>query len=367
MTTRPVKETVLANAVDLARAAAEEVALPGQVGEHRGVVVEADRLLTHVFESLVPGYRGWHWAVTVARPPRGRTATVCEVELLPGEGALLAPEWVPWSERLRPGDVGPGDVLPYIEDDERLEQGYEATGEDADELAIYELGLGRPRVLSAEGRAQALTRWYEGDRGPFAPSAKAAAAPCSTCGFFMKLAGSPRTVFGVCANEWSPDDGRVVSVDHGCGAHSETRGPEPASLWQPSEPVVNERDLEVLTTRPAATADEPVDGEQPVDGARSADDAKQSDDGKPSAGGEQPSQGDRSADGEQSTDEQEPVDVPSVIAGEQEAERAADAVADSDAVTTDAVAESDANEPDAADSDDAAASGPTEDGSSDQA
>ncbi|MFH5824829.1 DUF3027 domain-containing protein [Georgenia sp. AZ-5] len=250
-TTRPGKEPVLAGAVDLARRAAEEMAQPGQVGEHRGVVVEGERLLTHVFEAHVPGYRGWHWAVTVARPPRGRSATVCEVELLPGEGALLAPQWVPWSERLRPGDVGPSDVLPYVADDPRLEQGYEATGEDADELAIYELGLGRARVLSAEGRAQATTRWYEGDHGPNAPSAKAAKAPCSTCGFFMKLAGSPRTVFGVCANEWSPDDGRVVSVDHGCGAHSETDAPHPQSLWNPSEPVVNERDLEVLDTHPA--------------------------------------------------------------------------------------------------------------------
>ncbi len=244
--TRPTKELVLAGAVDLARQAAEEVALPGQVGDHQGVVIEDERLLTHLFASLVPGYQGWHWAVTVARPPRGRAATVCEVALLPGDGALLAPAWVPWAERLRPGDVGPQDVLPYVADDERLEQGYEATGEDADELAIYELGLGRARVLSAAGRAETLTRWYEGDHGPHAPAAKAATAPCSTCGFFMKMAGSPRTVFGVCANEWSPDDGRVVSVDHGCGAHSETDAPAPQSLWNPSSPVVNERDLEVL-------------------------------------------------------------------------------------------------------------------------
>ncbi|MHB1290385.1 DUF3027 domain-containing protein [Georgenia sp.] len=248
---RPAKELVLAGAVDLASRAAEEVALAGQVGEHQGVVLEGERLLTHLFASLVPGYQGWHWAVTVARPPRGRVATVCEVQLLPGEGALLAPQWVPWAERLRPGDVGPHDVLPYTADDERLEQGYEATGEDADELAIYELGLGRARVLSAEGRDQALTRWYGGDHGPYAPAAKAASAQCSTCGFFMKLAGSPRTVFGVCGNEWSPDDGRVVSVDHGCGAHSETDAPAPQALWNPSTPVINERDLEVLGVHPA--------------------------------------------------------------------------------------------------------------------
>ena len=29
--------------------------------------------------------------------------------------------------------------------------------------------------------------------------------------------------FGVCANALSPSDGRLVSMDHGCGAHSETR------------------------------------------------------------------------------------------------------------------------------------------------
>ena len=247
---RAPKEQVLTGAVAIARTAAEELALPGQVGEHQGAVVEAERLVTHRFECLTPGYVGWHWAVTVARPPRGRTATVCEVGLLPGEDALLAPEWVPWSQRLQPGDVGATDTLPYRPEDPRLEPGYEATGEDADELAIHELGLGRPRVLSAEGRSAAMTRWYEGDHGPYAPTAKAAKAPCSTCGFFLKMAGSPRTVFGVCANEWSPDDGRVVSMDHGCGSHSETDVPAAPSEWNPPQPVIDEMDLEVVARGP---------------------------------------------------------------------------------------------------------------------
>ncbi|GAA1654045.1 DUF3027 domain-containing protein [Georgenia ruanii] len=299
ITSRAGKETVLAApaAVELARQAAEELARPGEVGDHLGMVVEGERLITHVFEARVPGYRGWHWAITLARPPRGRVATVCEAELLPGDGALLAPEWVPWSDRLRPGDVGPTDALPYLPDDPRLEQGYEATGEaDTDRLAIYELGLGRPRVLSPEGRREALTRWYDGDRGPQAASAKAAKGQCSTCGFLLKLAGSPRTVFGVCANEWSPDDGRVVSMDHGCGAHSETDAPHPASLWNPSAPVVDERDLEVLATHPVApeVVDSVADAEA---GATPTDD--------------------------------EPVterDVPTEIAQEEAAESAADAV-----------------------------------------
>src|SRR5690606_26523017 len=240
-----VRDAVLGPAVDLARAAAEEVAeSPELVGEYLGATREEERVVTHRFASTARGYRGWAWAVTLARVPRGRTPTVSEVDLLPGEGALLAPTWVPWAERLRPGDLGPGDVLPLLSDDERLEPGYQATGEeDADRLAIFELGLGRERVLSREGRSEAATRWYRGSHGPTAPGAVASTAPCSTCGFLMLMAGSLRTQFGVCANEWSPDDGRVVSMDHGCGAHSQTDVPSVASEWPDPSPVVAESDV----------------------------------------------------------------------------------------------------------------------------
>ncbi|MBO1752203.1 DUF3027 domain-containing protein [Actinotalea sp. BY-33] len=242
------KDAVLASAVDLARAAAEEVAEDAAlVGEHLGPVVEGERLVSHRFAATAPGYRGWYWSVTVARVPRGRKPTICEVDLLPGQDAVLAPTWVPWAERLRPGDVGPGDVLPYLEDDDRLEPGYTATGEaDADELAIFELGLGRERVLSREGRAEAAERWYTGSRGPTAAQAVAASAPCSTCAFLVLMAGSLRTEFGVCANEWAPDDGRVVSMDHGCGAHSQTDVTPPPSDWPDQSPVIDEHDVEIV-------------------------------------------------------------------------------------------------------------------------
>src|ERR1019366_3392396 len=49
-----------------------------------------------------------------------------------------------------------------------------------------------------------------------------APGPCAGCGFFVRLGGPLGQVFGVCANAYAPDDGRVVSVDHGCGAHSES-------------------------------------------------------------------------------------------------------------------------------------------------
>jgi hypothetical protein len=77
--------------------------------------------------------------------------------------------------------------------------------------------------MSRWGRADAAQRWYDGDHGPEAPisTAAPAAARCGTCAFYAPLAGSLRMIFGACANLYAPDDGRVVSADHGCGAHSE--------------------------------------------------------------------------------------------------------------------------------------------------
>jgi hypothetical protein len=232
-------DAVLVGAVDVAREAAQEVAEPGTVGEHVGAVSEGDRLVTHRFECTSRAYRGWQWAVTLSRAPRARVATVSEVHLLPAEEAVLAPAWLPWSDRLAPGDLSPGDVLPKRVDDPLLEQGFEATGdEDVDQMALWELGLGRPRVLAREGRDEAAQRWYDGEHGPHDPHAEQAPAPCATCGYFVPMAGALRQVFGVCANEWSPSDGKVVSLDHGCGAHSEVdveRRPEPVD-----EPVLDE-------------------------------------------------------------------------------------------------------------------------------
>ena len=213
-------------AIELARHALEEITDPITVGEYLAAAPEAERLVTHLFDCTLSGYRGWRWAVTLSRVPRSRTATVCEVELLPGEEALLAPAWVPWAERLEPGDITRSDRLPRKETDERLEPGWEATGEDADAVALDQLDLGRPRVLSAQGVASAAERWYGGDHGPDAEGVRKAHATCSTCGFFLPMAGALRAIFGVCANEWAADDGSVVSLDHGCGAHSETDLPD---------------------------------------------------------------------------------------------------------------------------------------------
>lgn len=246
-----------AEAVDLARKAAEEVAGSdaadgsgaARVGDHLGLRAEGDRVVTHFFACLSPAYRGWHWAVTVTRAARAKVVTVSECVLLPGEDALLAPEWVPWLERLRPGDLGPGDLLPTAADDARLAPGYTDVGDSGDRQMQWELGLGRPRVLSREGRAEAAARWYQGVAGPRAPIAASAPAQCSTCGFYVPLAGELRQMFGVCANEYAPDDGRVVSADHGCGAHSEAVVVPPASEHGP--PVLDEVGYDIVKITPA--------------------------------------------------------------------------------------------------------------------
>lgn len=239
-------DTTLVAAVEEARAAAAAIAEPRTVGEHLEVQMEGERLATHLFDCTANAYRGWRWAVTVARVARSRKVTVCETHLLPGPEAVLSPEWVPYAQRLAPGDIGPGDVLPYRDADPMLEQGFEATGEeDVDRMALWELGLGRPRVLSAEGREVAAQRWYDGDNGPQAQAAQAAAESCSSCGYYLPLAGALRRTFGVCANAWSPSDGQVVSLDHGCGAHSETDA-ESSSPAAAPRPLLDEHEIELV-------------------------------------------------------------------------------------------------------------------------
>ena len=230
---------MLSAAVEQARAAAVETAGgPELVGEHLGATPEQvppatdevapealGELLTHSFASRLPGYVGWYWAVTVAQVPGEDAVTVDEVVLLPGDSALLAPAWVPWQERLRPGDLSVGDVLPSTEDDPRLTPAYAVDDDSAEDpegrVVAFELGLGRERVMSQEGRGDAFGRWSAGEFGAGSPMARQAPGPCATCGFYLPLAGSLRQSLGACGNAYAPADGRVVAAGYGCGAHSQ--------------------------------------------------------------------------------------------------------------------------------------------------
>ena len=219
-----VNKSDIFGALDLAKKAAiEDAGKSEYVGEFYSIDSDEDRVATYLFEAKLPGYHGWRWGVTVVKIDDASKPTICDVVLLPGTQALLAPNWVPYSQRIQPGDLGVGDVVPTAPDDERLTPAYAALPgeEELDITQLFEFGLGRARVLSIIGRDAASKRWYEGDRGPRTPIAKAAPKPCVSCGFFIPIAGSLRTTFGVCSNAISPEDARVVSFDHGCGAHSE--------------------------------------------------------------------------------------------------------------------------------------------------
>lgn len=229
---------------ELALAALHEITPASTIGPYADHRVEADGVVSLRFQNRLPGYPGWFWTVTVAQVDDAEP-TVLEAELMPGDGALLAPDWVPWADRIEPGDVAPGILMPTADDDPRLEPGYTA-GEYAADLepaeasamraVVAELGLGRERVLSAFGRDEAAERWLDSDGGPDNDMTRQAPGQCSTCGYFVRLTGSMGVLFGACANQYSPSDAHVVSIDHGCGGHSDVAAPErtaelPTPIW----------------------------------------------------------------------------------------------------------------------------------------
>lgn len=97
---KPALDQKLAQAKDFALDALKELVAAQEIGDGHRVAADDERLVTHYFTSTKRGYRDWEWYVTIARAPRQAVPTVCETGILPSDTALLAPEWVPWSERL---------------------------------------------------------------------------------------------------------------------------------------------------------------------------------------------------------------------------------------------------------------------------
>ena len=139
----PKLDALLAESVDQARQGLAGLAEDGQIGEHRGATADDDRLVTHRFAAELPGYRGWEWFATLARAPRAKLVTVCEVGLVPGDAAIVAPDWVPWSDRVSDEEKVRLDAIAAGEDPEkalqrlRSEQGSQPdeTSDDADETS----------------------------------------------------------------------------------------------------------------------------------------------------------------------------------------------------------------------------------------
>ena len=256
-------EQMLQSSDDLARTVVAEVAGGDVVGAHLRAEVDGHGLVSHVFEALQPGYRGWTWVVSLTAASADAEPTVNDVVLLPGGDAIVAPPWTPYRDRVRPGDLGPGDVLPPEPDDLRLVPAWSAGDSDTevegggDRLEAKELAGGRSLVLSLEGRDMAAQRWHDGQGGPHVAIAQQASGTCRTCGFRVGLVGGLADRFGVCANGMANDDGRVVDLEHGCGAHSGVRLSRATAVKELPDPYFDTLTND-LVARPAPTP-EPVE------------------------------------------------------------------------------------------------------------
>jgi len=214
---RPAAQSTLLTpeAVAVALESLEEVADEHEIGEHVGVTGLSANVATHRFEATVPGYAGWEWNVVVACATGSDVVTINEVALVPANGALEAPDWVPYSERVLPGDLGPGDIMELAPGDPRV------TEDSFSRHAITFPGRETKRYLTEQGLTDAEKRWRTGEYGPNSEFAEKATLHCRSCAFYLPMGEPVGDNFGVCTNEFSAD-GHVVAASYGCGAHSDT-------------------------------------------------------------------------------------------------------------------------------------------------
>ena len=135
-------------AVDVAHAALVEITPEANVGAFVSEQTDDEGVSTIRFASSMLGYPDWFWTVSVAQLP-DEAPTVLEAELLPGEGALIAPDWVPWADRLEDykaaqaaiaaGELAAGDPADDDDSDEDDdEHGDDDLGDDPDDGIDFE-------------------------------------------------------------------------------------------------------------------------------------------------------------------------------------------------------------------------------------
>jgi hypothetical protein len=151
-------DAFLAAAVETARSAIEGITAPSDIGRHLAAKSEGDRLVTHLFESRLHGYAGWQWFAVLTRNSRSKVVTVNELGLLPSGDSILAPEWVPWAERVRPEDEQEPEPEQGPETAEAEPAESDAAAEEDD---VAELAAGKP----VEG-TESLQDQEPGDQEP---------------------------------------------------------------------------------------------------------------------------------------------------------------------------------------------------------
>jgi hypothetical protein len=124
-------DEVLLAAVDLARAALIEITPASTIGPVVGHTTHDEHLLSLHFASLMPGYPDWHWTATLSRIDADSEPNVLETELLPGDSAVLAPEWTPWSDRLEDYKLAQEHAAALADSDDEDD---DEAGDDDDDL-----------------------------------------------------------------------------------------------------------------------------------------------------------------------------------------------------------------------------------------
>ena len=117
---------------EVAYAALLEITDASTVGDPAGEVVESDGVVSVLFDCALPGYPGWKWTVSVATV-EGSAPSALEVELMPSEGALLSPDWVPWSDRLadyKAAQIAAGEEVDESDDDDADDDSDEDSDDD---------------------------------------------------------------------------------------------------------------------------------------------------------------------------------------------------------------------------------------------
>ena len=156
MARKPKLDTILADAVDVARNALTEIAVDTEIGEYLGATPEGERLVTHRFVSQKKGYRGWTWFATLARVPRAKAKdlTVCEAGIVAGEDALLAPAWLPWADRLAKEEIEAAEADNAADESGQVSPEGQASASDGSEPAA----TGEPAESDFEESADGATQ-----------------------------------------------------------------------------------------------------------------------------------------------------------------------------------------------------------------
>ncbi len=127
-----VADERLTGAHDLALSALREITPADTVGPAAGYTLEDGGVVSLRFHTRLSGYPGWFWTVSVA-VVEDSEPTVLEVELLPGEGALLAPDWVPWATRLAEYQAAQAAAASDGVDDESDDDGDDLDDDESDD------------------------------------------------------------------------------------------------------------------------------------------------------------------------------------------------------------------------------------------